>query len=555
MRTSVVVFALSSLLALAPAPSNAAWPSGGLQVATPYYLNPDGRLVHDGTGRILSLVHNSGHSNWWVVNRVTPTGEYAAGWTPSGLNFYNDTSPGAMLAVSLDGGGGLWHVETEPGPTSGSDVVLDRMTAGATLDPAIPWIVAGSSAVESEPVVAADGGAGTFVAWWRNFSQLYLQHLTSTGAVQAGWPAAGKLLLNDFQFAQIRPALLSDVSGGALVLANGASGLRLYRVDATGATPAGWNAAGVLLDAGGATTVDLVRSDASHVFAVWTTGGRVVSQLVPTAGSGDPAWPGLPLELFSAAQSATRLDLVADGLGGLHALGRTSDGGARWQHVDESGALASGFGAGGLSPLDDDAVIPLATSVQGWQIVGAAGSDGGLIVCWRDERTGDEGVRARWLLADGTPDPAEPSAGRLIAADWAPYTLYALAVLGDGEAGAYVLWSEYAQLPYYTTAFLTRAYSSSLLGVEPPRGSTLALSLWPNPTREVLTARLTLPFEGVARLSLHDVAGRLVASREVAGAGEQVVRLDEVGSLAPGVYVLTLAQGAGMRRARVAVIR
>ena len=555
MRTNGVVLALSSLLTLAPASSNAAWPTGGVQVATPYYLNLDGRLLHDGSGRILSLVKNSGNSNWWVVNRVTPTGEYAAGWTASGVGFMNDTSPGTMLAVSLDGSGGLWHVETEPGPTSGSDVVLDRITAGATFDPATPWIVAGSSAVESEPGVAGDGGTGTFVAWWRNFSQLYLQHLTSTGAVQAGWPAAGKWLLNDFQFAQIRPATISDASGGALVLANGAGGLRLFRVDAAGGTPAGWSAAGVLLDAGGATTVDLVRSDASHVFAVWTAGGRVVSQLVPIAGSGDPAWPGSPLELFSAAQEATWLDLVADGVGGLHALARTSDGGARWQHVDESGALASGFGAGGLSPLDDDAVIPFAGSFQGADIVGAAGSNGGLIACWRDERTGGEGVRARWLLADGTPDPAEPSAGRVIAADWAPYTMYILAVLGDGAAGAYVLWSEYAPLPYYTTAFLTRAYSSSLLGVEPPRGSTLALSLWPNPTRESLTARLTLPVDDVARLSLHDVAGRLVASREVAGAGEQVVRMDDVGSLAPGVYVLTLAQGAGVRRARVAVIR
>ena len=553
MRSIQIALALSALLALAPAPSGAAWPTGGLQVASPYTFNCRGKLVHDGTGHILSQVNNCGHGNWWILNRVTPDGEYAAGWDASGTSD-NVGMSSSQFAVAPDASGGIWQA----GVISGPNVGLNRATASGSFAPSgFPWTwtVAGTTATEDSPGVAGDGGTGAFVAWWSNFQHFYVQRVDANGIVQAGWPVGGKRLLSEFQSAQIPPAMLADGSGGVLVMANGYDGTWLFRVDATGALPASWEGSGLFLDVGGATTVDLVPSDASHVFAVWTAAGRVASLLVPIEGLGDPGWPGAEVELFSAAQSATMLDLVPDGLGGLHALCRTGDGGARWQHVDASGALAPGFGAGGLSPLDDDAVIAPTSTFGAGPIVGAAGNDGGLIAFWRDLRTGGEGARARWLLSDGTPDPAEPPAGRLVAADAPPYTSKVLDALGDGDGGAYLLWSASGELPYYSTAYLSRVFSSEVLGVGPSHGSALALSLWPNPTREALTVRLTLPLDGTARLSLHDVTGRLVASREVTGPGEHVERLDDVGVLAPGVYLLTLAQGADTRRARVAVVR
>ena len=551
MRTPVLPLVSIILLALAPLPAFATWPAGGLQVASPYRFNREGRLFHDGAGNILTAVHNIGHGNWWIVNRVTPEGEHAAGWTTNGVGFYySDGSPVAEFAVAIDGSGGLWHSDNIQGPTS-TDVVLDHVNASATLEPAgPPWNMAATSAQELLPGVARDGGTGAYVAWWRNYSQLYLQRVTSNGGVESGWPATGKLLWNDDLIA--RPAMLADGSGGVLVLANGSQGLYLLRVAADGSTPPGWSP--VPLDAGGATTAELVRADASHVFAVWTVGGAVFSQLVPLASS-DPGWPGYAVELFSADQGASQLDLAPDGAGGLHALCRTADDGARWQHVAASGDLAPGFAAGGISPLDPDAVLELTAAGSIARVCGATGTGGGLIACWRDLRASGPGVRARWLRADGTADPTEPAAPRLVAADAAPYTTFATAALEDGDGGAYVLWSAEAALPYNSTAYLTRAVRSGVLDVGRPPGSALAISLGPNPARDVLTVRATLPGEGTARLSLHDLAGRLVTGRELRGAGPHAEQIDGLGALAPGVYLLTIAQGTEMRTARVAVIR
>jgi hypothetical protein len=553
MRTSTLA-CVAAFLAIAPASASAAWPPGGLQVAYPYQYHRDGRLVHDGTGDILSMVHNTGHGNWWIVNRVTPNGDYAAGWAASGIGLYNDGASAAVFATAIDGSGGLWHVQHFTGSTS-SDVVLDHVTSTAEYEPSgsPPWNVAATSAQEFHPAVERDGGTGAFVAWWRNFSQLYLQRMTANGLVEAGWPAAGKLLLGDFQFAEIRPTMLADGAGGVLVLANAYGGLYLFRVDGAGAVPAGWSD-GLQLDAGGATTADLIRADASHVFAVWTVDGRVVSQLVPIAST-DPDWPGSPLELFSASQGPSQLDVVSDGAGGLHALCRTADEGARWQHVGANGQLASGFATGGLSPVDGDAVLVATSLGPAGRIFGATGKDGGLIATWRDLRAGGAGARARWLRADGTPDPAEPAAGRLVAADADPYAAYVLAALEDGEGGAYVLWSADARLPYWSTAYVTRAFASDVLDAGRPTGPALELSIGPNPARDLLTVHATLPLAGSARLALHDLAGRLVAAREIQGAGRHVERLGDLGTLAPGLYVVSIAQGKSVRSARVAVIR
>jgi hypothetical protein len=253
--------------------------------------------------------------------------------------------------------------------------------------------------------------------------------------------------------------------------------------------------------------------------------------------------------------STSRAGPGTSGAGGLHALCRTADEGARWQHVGANGELAPGFATGGISPVDGDAVLVPVSLGSAGRIFGATGKDGGLIVTWRDLRAAGAGARARWLEADGTPDPSEPAAGRLVAADADPYAAYVLAALDDGQGGAYVLWSADARLPYWSTAYLTRAFASDVLDAGRPTAPALELSIGPNPARDVLTVHATLPLAGRARLALHDLAGRLVAAREIHGAGRHVERLGDLATLAPGLYVVSIAQGKSVRSARVAVIR
>jgi hypothetical protein len=94
--------------------------------------------------------------------------------------------------------------------------------------------------------------------------------------------------------------------------------------------------------------------------------------------------------------------------------------------------------------------------------------------------------------------------------------------------------------------------------LDAPAASTVAAlairRVVPNPTRGEMTIELALPTAADATLELLDVAGRRVAARNVAtGAG--VSRVAWQGPrLAPGVYVLRLAQGARRVTAKVAVV-
>jgi hypothetical protein len=76
----------------------------------------------------------------------------------------------------------------------------------------------------------------------------------------------------------------------------------------------------------------------------------------------------------------------------------------------------------------------------------------------------------------------------------------------------------------------------------------------PNPAAAgAFALRFSLPSGEPARLALLDVAGRRVASMDVVGAGNHVVRFGESTRLAPGVYMARLTQGARSATTRVIV--
>ena len=78
---------------------------------------------------------------------------------------------------------------------------------------------------------------------------------------------------------------------------------------------------------------------------------------------------------------------------------------------------------------------------------------------------------------------------------------------------------------------------------------------FPNPTTDALHVGFSLADSRHATLSLYDVTGRRVASREVGvlGAGRHTVTLAE--RLPAGLYVVRLSQGGRSLTTRAAVVR
>ena len=94
------------------------------------------------------------------------------------------------------------------------------------------------------------------------------------------------------------------------------------------------------------------------------------------------------------------------------------------------------------------------------------------------------------------------------------------------------------------------------VGVGPSGTAAFALErVKPNPVLDRLMVSFTLPSGAPARLDLLDVAGRRIESRAVGalGAGTHQVDLSDARTVAPGLYVVRLAQGDRVQTTRVIV--
>ena len=131
------------------------------------------------------------------------------------------------------------------------------------------------------------------------------------------------------------------------------------------------------------------------------------------------------------------------------------------------------------------------------------------------------------------------------------YTGNTRAIASDGEGGVYVARDLGSPIKLHHEVPFTA------LGVPPsaPRAGLLLRAPAPNPVRDAITLRFSLPDARPATLTLFDVAGRALRTSQASGAGEHTVRWDDAGALSPGLYLAQLRQGADQRTARVVVTR
>jgi hypothetical protein len=549
---------LIATLALA-APAAASWPPGGMIVGSYQTVHGvfNARIMELPVGDLLVLgVVGGGNSNGYVLQRVSLDGVIAAGWPPVGVGF-SGVLPGIPLpaqSIVVDDASRTWH------SWSASGAKLESITADATLVPAYPPYNLGSSYLMVHAAPAP--GDEVFVTC----SSARLERITATGAPASGWTSTGVALpgwdLDD-------NAVLPDGSGGVVVFmrSSASSGTPIAtRIDGNGVRHTGWPATGLALRsvASGATiTTDsqLLPSGPDHMLAVWSPDNgsgtrRLMMQRFGLDATLDPAWPADGLVV--ASDTLWACCALADGAGGAYIV-RESDGRPVATHI-----TAAGGTLGGTNVEITDAgarYVPICcwgipTNVMNpAAMIADVTPDGGLLVGWNDTRLAPAvSFRLRWLTPSLTPAPGEPDTGLVyFPGSPFPHVGSMLAVHADGDDAAFVAWAERRPCCsfYDSDLWMTRVQAPALVSVGPSGSSALAFSgPRPNPARGAVAFDLTLPDDSPARLEVLDVAGRVVRSRIVQGAGVRVVSFQDVGSLPPGLYLARVTARTDSRSVR-----
>ena len=564
-----LVLALGATLLATP--SLAEWPAGGVVVSGSWskasralQLFPD---AQGGVSLGWDWCGGAGSYPFGRLQRLDADGIAQTGWDPPVSPATSDETWQRQVLRASDG-----SLFTTYRQWDGLAIWLRHHMADASVAPGFPaaGLVLGtgsSNARLSFPAVAPDDSGGVYVAWQQELlttfkCRVWLTRRRADGGLAPGWSAAGKLVA-EFPYWPFTgpPALVRDGASGVIIVFGDDATARAKRFGPDGTATPGWPASGLSLtnvadEDGNAAAVQVVESGAGHWIAVWKDdpagAHRVAMQRFGSDGTLDSAWPAAGVVLAQSADDKQSLSIVTDGSDGAIATWASLSADARATRVLANGSLAPGWPPAGR-PLLSDGNLPNGGGAGSFAI--APTPTGGLVFAWIHISAVDLATspRVRWLLSDGTSDPAGPDTGLVIPHERQPRAM--LGAMPDGAGGAIVGWELPDMTGILSYLVLSRVIHAPVLASPPIAPTIRSIALAPNPATHVLDVSFANENAEPADVQLFDLGGRCVREVQARGIGQQVVRFDALDRLSPGIYLVRVVQGTAVARiARVAVV-
>jgi hypothetical protein len=294
------------------------------------------------------------------------------------------------------------------------------------------------------PSIAPDGAGGAFVTWADNRcapqNDIYAQRVDANGSPQ--WGANGIPIcqaLRDKQF----PFVVADGTGGAIIAwqdeRHFPDAIWAQRLTSTGALAPGWPVDGVLVAStnGKQSAFDLLPDGSGGAFVVWQDdledSNAVDIRAQHLASSGSWTWGAAGVGVCVAPDSQRAPVAVLDGAGGLLVSWKDHRSG-----IDR--IYAQRLNASGVAQWTADGVpVSDAAGAETHPAIAADGT-GGVIVAWQDQRGADLDVYAQHLGANGARAGGWASGGVALVA--APGDQSFPAAVSDSAGGAYVAWRD-----------------------------------------------------------------------------------------------------------------
>jgi len=241
------------------------WPTNGIPLCVAFGTQDALHMISDGAGGAIATWldgRNGINTSDIYAQRVTGGGTIPPGWPVNGVALCTAANNQGPSAIISDGQGGAivtWQdcrVNCDI-VNGGGDIYAQRV-----LSDGLPgWPIRDGLAVCTvgceTPAILPDSAGGAFICWSDKRSgnrDVYIQRITGSGSVAAGWPSTGvPLCVADGN--QIETCLVADGSNGAIAAwtdwrrggppTNGLSpDIYAQRVTSNGSIGEGWPATG-----------------------------------------------------------------------------------------------------------------------------------------------------------------------------------------------------------------------------------------------------------------------------------------------------------------------
>lgn len=576
------------------------WPAEGLRIASGNVLTGD--LASDSAGGVYVCWIMDGPADTCFAARIDGSGQGHPGWPSSGFVVAATGASDQYNTYSLHGayvladGTGAVHVVVYnyarycllEGPcNSYSWVSVARVSQ-------VPGVVGQESPNDcwgsqrlGTLISDLSGGVAAFSST-ENYCAEFMR-----------WPSSGEVIRSQGTASSLFHSVANDGVGGFWLLGRPAPTegmLMAQRVSTSGTPLSGWEQ-GVKLPlrnvpyfrrapmADGITSLALsVMSDASTgLLLVWDDRASpwlentswVRASKLSLTGETPAGWDANGIDLTDRTVEARSSTAVSDGAGGAY---------ISW--IDARDAATTGRDIYALRLLADGSIDPAypfggrricASSPYHYSSLTVPTEPGAAMVIWNDYRDGNNDIYAQRLPLD----QATPALVSLVRAD-ATAERVSLA-WRVAEAGTSVtlqrriepgVWTDLAtltpdgldQVAYEDfdapggarvgyRLMLADGSSTDEAWVTVPTAALSLAGFSPNPSVSGSQLAFTLAGDSPATVEVLDITGRRVYSRDLAGLGAGHHRLQVEARLAPGVYVIRLAQAGAIRTARGVVTR
>ena len=368
------------------------WFPGGMAVCTASFSQSEPLIIPDGSGGTIIAWQDSrtGGSLDIYVQKLSSIGYIQ--WPADGVAICTGQTGLILGGIVSDGAGGAiitWHDRRN----FFNDIFAQRIAAnGAVMWTANGVPVCTAAEHQQTSALASDGAGGAIIAWQdrRNGAyDIYAQRLNASGVPQ--WTADGLVICDSGQI-QIKPRVVEDGSGGAVIAWSDMRNTMDFdifaqRVNASGALQWGFGTA-VSAWLYNQEECQLVHIGSGETIVTWLDGRSGTSKDIyaqKLTAAGAVQWTGNGVVVCGATGVQDNVRIASNGVGGAF---------ISWDD-ERSGSADIDIFAQNIGPVGSPAWTAdgeVICGASGNQHAGAISADGsnGMFAAWTDGRSGTE---------------------------------------------------------------------------------------------------------------------------------------------------------------------